>query len=122
MKIVLNKCYGGFHISDEGYEWLLKNKNWKCTTLGKDGEWKNSNAKIYKSEEDIPFGGKYYFTSDDRGFRTNKDVIEMVKILKEKASFQTSKIEIIEIPDNVDYEIEEHAGIEHVAEKHNTWG
>jgi len=30
-KIIINKCYGGFGLSDEAYEWLMKNKGWRVT-------------------------------------------------------------------------------------------
>ena len=33
-----------------------------------------------------------------------------------------SDLKIIEIPDDVEYTIKEHAGREWVAEKHRTWG
>jgi hypothetical protein len=30
-------------------------------------------------------------------------------------------LEIVEIPDDVEYTIEEYDGLEHIAEKHRTW-
>ena len=54
--------------------------------------------------------------------RTDADLIEVIETLgEEKASGKFSKIKIIEIPDDADYEIEEYDGNEWIAEKHRTW-
>lgn len=40
---------------------------------------------------------------------------------RQGASGKCAKLSIVEIPDDVDYEIAEYDGLEHVAEKHRTW-
>lgn len=40
----------------------------------------------------------------------------------EAASGWAAKLAIVEIPDDVEWQIEEYDGWEHVAEKHRTWG
>lgn len=60
-----------------------------------------------------------YMFSDDR---TNPLLIQIVEELgEEKAGGSCANLKIIEIPDNMEYEIEEYDGKEWVSEKHNRW-
>jgi len=85
MKIAINKCYGGFGLSDEACKML------KCD--------------------------KYDY--DDK--RTDPELIRVVELLGEKADGSCANIRVIEIPDGIDYTIEEYDGMEWVAERHETW-
>ena len=89
MKIVINKCYGGFKLSPRAYEYLGL-------------EWDG-------------YGFKYNCD------RTNPKLIECVEKLGNDASGSYSRLQIIEIPDNVEWDIEDNDGYEWVAEKHRTW-
>lgn len=42
--------------------------------------------------------------------------------LGEAADGGCASLKVVEIPDGTDYEIGEYDGMEHVAEKHRTWG
>jgi hypothetical protein len=44
-----------------------------------------------------------------------------VQELGEKANDRFSKLKIVEIPDDVQWEIQEYDGWEHIAENHRTW-
>ncbi len=57
----------------------------------------------------------------DNEVRADKDLIEVIEKLGEKANGMLSKISITEIPDGVEWEIDDYDGMEHVAEKHRTW-
>ena len=48
-------------------------------------------------------------------------LVRLVEEMGEKAGSSTSKLKIVEIPDDVEWQIEEHNGSEWVAEKHRTW-
>jgi hypothetical protein len=61
-----------------------------------------------------------YFSDRDI-LRTDAILLEVVDELGTEANGQCAKIKIIEIPDDVEWEISEYDGIEHVAEKHRTW-
>jgi hypothetical protein len=92
MKIVINSCYGGFGLSDEAYELY-------CDLTGqKLGE-------IYQS--------------DIR--RDDPMLIKVIEILGEEANGNFSELKIVEIPDDVEWIIEEYDGAEWIAEKHRTW-
>lgn len=53
--------------------------------------------------------------------RANPILIQVVEELGKAANGACAELKVIEIPDGMDYEIEEYDGNEHVAEKHRTW-
>lgn len=135
MKIVINKCYGGYGLSPKALKELAKRKGKKCYFF----KWE------YNSKEYIPWkeSDKYsliIFAFDDpnpkpndNGWfqlhsimsdtyqRTDKDLIAVVEKLGKEANGDYSELEVVEIPDGIDYEIEEYDGQEWVAEKHRRW-
>lgn len=54
--------------------------------------------------------------------RTDLDLIAVIEELGEKANDKYAKLKVVEIPSDVDWQIEEYDGYEHIAEKHRTWG
>jgi hypothetical protein len=63
--------------------------------------------------------GKYglEFAND----RSNPQLVKCVLALGHEASGYLSDLKVVEVPDGVEWEIEEYDGNEHVAEKHRTW-
>lgn len=53
--------------------------------------------------------------------RTDPDLIRVVKELGDAASGKYAKLKVIEIPDGVEWEIDEYDGMETVREKHRSW-
>ena len=90
MKIVLNKCYGGFGLSKQAEEYLIENYDFE---------------EVYAYEID----------------RTHEGLVKAVKELGSKANGRFSELKIVEIPDNIEWEISEYDGIETVEEKHRKW-
>ena len=128
MKIILNKCYGGFDVSKEAYMLYAKKKGLslyqyasdftnfkKCIykktndeTLFKDYFIKDMGDNIEISNEDYK---KYHLYLDDE-YRQDPILIEVVEELKDKASGRFGDLEVVEIPDNCYYKIDEYDGIE----------
>ena len=55
-------------------------------------------------------------------YRTNKRLINAVEKLGSKASSgQVAILKVIEIPDDVKWELDEYDGFEHVSEIHRSW-
>lgn len=54
--------------------------------------------------------------------RSDVKLIKVIEELGSSANGSCAKLRIVEIPDGVDYEIDEYDGNEHIAEKHRTWG
>ena len=54
--------------------------------------------------------------------RNNPILVEVVEQLGEAANGDFAVLKVIEIPDDVQWTIEEYDGAEWIAEKHRTWG
>jgi len=87
-KIVINKCYGGFGLSDEGKERYLE-------LGGKDKTWDMA--------------------------RNDINLVRVVEEMGKKVNGRFAKLQIIIIPDDVDWDIQEYDGMEWIAEIHRTW-
>jgi len=53
--------------------------------------------------------------------RDDHKLVQVVRELGEAANGHCAELKIVEIPDDVAWQIENHGGIEHVSEKHRTW-
>lgn len=53
--------------------------------------------------------------------RNDADLVRVVEKLGEAANGACANLKVIEIPDDVEWHIEEYDGIEWVAENHRTW-
>lgn len=141
MEIVINKEYGGFKLSLIAIEKYLKLKGkeahfYKMEFINGKRTYRKTNkeeviflycftknfGKKFK-DEDISNEewDKYSFDSSDVA-RNDKDLVNVVKELGEKANTRFSSLKVIQIPNNVEWIIEEYDGLEWVAEKHKTWG
>ena len=103
MKVVINRCYGGFDLSREAIDMI-------CERKGVDpGVW----------DECFEFYHNFDMFNDTD--RADKDLVEVVEQLGPRASGKCADLRIVEIPDGVAYSIEEYDGNEWVAEQHRTW-
>lgn len=108
MKIVLNKCFGGFSISKEAAEFMSKQG---C---------KQAKEEL-KESKDNWYGYGYTKKYSDGYDRTSYYLVEAVETLKEKANGSSAKLKVVEIPDDIEYHIDEYDGIESVHENHKSW-
>ena len=136
MKIIINKCYGGFSLSADAIDLYLEKKGEKCfrytnRTLGEKlirTNKKNDSWNVHCFIKDLG-DGPVEWPKDNDGYFYNRDISRDDKILvevveelgSEKSSGECAKLEIVEIPDGTNYEIEEYDGIEWIAETHRTW-
>lgn len=90
-KVVINTCFGGFGLSDEA-------------------------AAMYAERKGIPADE---VTTWDMP-RDDYDLIAVVETLGGNMGV-ASKLKVVEIPADVNWEISEYDGVEHVAEVHRTW-
>jgi hypothetical protein len=141
MKVVINRCFGGFGLSEAAYERLIE---WCVPVRAYVEQERDPETHLYQpqplNDGEIIFdralgtravrpdldaamlalGGRYWdgWTSENRGHPL---LVRVVEELGDKASGQFAELVVVEIPDGVDYEIDEYDGNEHIAEKHRTW-
>ena len=110
MQIVINKCHGGFWVSEAVFDYLMEIKGWE---IGK-----------HIDEHKGAFFGDHSFLGRDSDIklRSNPDLIEAVEVLGEAASGSFAQVTIVEVPDDVEVEITEHGGIEWIQEVCRKWG
>ena len=115
-KVVINKCFGGFGLSTKAVEWMREND--------------------YPAGDECKLGGEYYddgsgpvrefvaptVPSRSKSFRTAEGVIDAVETLGEAANGEHAMLKVVEIPEDIEWEIDEYDGRESIAEKHRVWG
>jgi hypothetical protein len=93
MKIVINRCYGGFGLSDAAHRMYADMAGHRIEDIT---NW------------DIP-----------------RDDPRLVTVVEELgaalAGDHLAYLKVVDIPDDVDWYIDEYDGMEHIAEKHRTW-
>lgn len=136
MKLVINQCYGGFSLSPQALKAWCDRKGKPCFFFAYDFKshtytpismgaakktlmfhalslehpndaTEDARNDAYISPRDIP--------------RNDPDLVAVVEALGEAANGSYAALTIIEIPDDVEWEVSEYDGLEHIAEKHRTW-
>jgi hypothetical protein len=135
MKIVINNCHGGFDLSEEAIDRYTEvcgilrgikfykhyDTEWKFNSYytvpydeflrvlqedKREGNYKSSNALCWSPREIS---------------RNDSILVQVVEVLGVRANGRHSELKIVEIPDDVEWIIQEYDGCEWVAEKHRTW-
>ena len=53
--------------------------------------------------------------------RSDPDLVAVVEEMDDLANTEYSVLKVVEIPDDVEWEVEEYDGLEWIAENHRTW-
>ena len=101
MKIAVNRCFGGFCVSGAVFKELGKDWDGYGFLCNKDFGIEESLSDAYRAHPDLIAA------------------IEAVGV--EKASGELAKLEIVDIPDGISWEIDEYDGLETVHETHRSW-
>lgn len=137
MKVVINRCFGGFSLSPPAMQRMAELQGRKCYFF-KDGHTSSKPYQRIPKGESLP---NLFFTAFDvpnpntPKFAYDKHVITsrpenrsdplLIQVIEELgaagASGSCADLKIVEIPDGIEYEISEYDGLEHIAEKHRTW-
>ena len=156
MKVVINRCHGGFSLSPTAVRRLAELKGRPCyffvarlvpgrssavyepttedeaaaalcffaadvpdiNALVGPKDVRDQTAEDYRDEYERLNAHLYESRPDDRA---DPDLVRVVEELGEAANGAMASLKVVEVPDGVSFEIEEHAGLEHVAEVHRTW-
>jgi hypothetical protein len=111
MKVVINSDYGGFNLSDEATELYAK--------------YKGIELRKAEREPGSILGTDYYLGDEWFNYRelarNDTALVRVVQELGEKANGFCASLKLVDIPTDVQWQIEEYDGNEWVAEKHRTW-
>lgn len=129
MKIVINTCYGGFGLSDAAtkrYAELNGIKLYKedqgyithFFTVPVE-EYKKIDAECKLARNYDKINAIYYTLRNVE--RTDNYLIQVIEELGEAANGSCAKLKIIDIPDGVEWDIDEYDGYESIHEKHRSW-
>lgn len=143
MKIVINKSICGIGLSPIGLKEYLKRKGKKCYFYFLDMRElkKEKKCVLHKGipeERSMNRTTIFYLTKDFgevvdlrrcRNYvfhpmmieRNDKDLVSMVESLGQKVCLPYAHLKVVEIPDDVKWEIEDCNGVEIVCEKHRHW-
>jgi hypothetical protein len=137
MKVVVNKCYGGFGLSDEAIKLYAVKKG---INLYPEVDKQYTIYYTVPEEDRVvplpePFMRNlladrqaYNITYRDQTLmdrdipRNDIDLVAVVEELGSAASGDYANLQIVIIPDGVDWEIDEYDGMESVVEPRITWG
>ena len=137
-KVVINTCFGGFGLSEAAMHayaarkgitlypeksefglttyWTLPRgerpktlttKEWMRASQGEREASNKAHSESTIYERDIP--------------RDDPDLVAVVDELGDKANGRCAALLVVEIPGDVNWEIDEYDGNEYVAEVHRTW-
>ena len=143
MEVVINVCFGGFGISPKALKKLIDMKSdaieimpihkYSSSKTFEDMKSKYSFGDRYVEYEDgfIWDGHIVTFYKDEMVYslkdkykcksRAHPDLIKVVKELGKEANGQCAKLKIVEIPDGINWIIDEYDGTESIQEEHRSW-
>lgn len=108
MKIVINSRFGGWSLSEKAGNEL--GIHFEPITIG----GKTFDSAIWR---DVSEG-----QLKEHGYsRTHPKVIELVERMGKDASGTCADLKVIEIPDGVEWTVEEYDGFESIHEAHQVW-
>jgi len=140
MKIVINRCYGGFGLSPEAVKLYFEKMNIPIYVVQmkekEDWDWdkpkeytlldKNKYNSLFPwfttkplNDDGTMVEGSHFFIHNIE--RTDPILIDVVEELGEKSWDGTSELEVVEIPDGIGYYINDYDGLESIHESHRSW-
>lgn len=138
MKLVVNRCFGGFGLSDKAIEMVMKRKGLGCFRYEQTKHKYQHGIDEYTRCDTPNVSILAIYSTEDLGKKINKfpkesywyhgdlkrddaDLIAVVEELGKEANSWASELEVVEIPDDVEWEIDEYDGIETIHEVHRSW-
>jgi hypothetical protein len=150
MKLVINKCYGGFSLSplavkrmaelrgEECFFFKEKSRKYTPITIEKaQKEFLWTAFKVKNPTDYFSYENFHSLSIEDKvklnqsyskvnltcrpENRSDPLLVQTVEELGEKANGSCAELKIIEIPDGIEWEINEYDGMESVRECHRSW-
>lgn len=116
MKVVINRCFGGFGLSNEAMERVL---DLKQIAYYKETDKYNNIYYYTKAQNENEVDNEYIYECDFE--RNDPALIQAVEEFGEKANGPHASLKIINIPDGIEWYVDEYDGRETVREYHREW-
>jgi hypothetical protein len=136
-KIVINKCHGGFGLSAAAIDFIAKRRGltlypenkglyttyWTVPPEQHAAKWDYKTWENMSQTERTAYNAAYRnATVSASSFdRDDPDLVAAVEALGAMANDRYANLKVVEIPDDVEWFIEEYDGLEWIAEAHETW-
>lgn len=139
MKVVINKCYGGFGLSFAAVVAIAKRKGLPCFIYERIGDYESKTYRKIDGQKntrniffalgidlgdtctEMALNQATHLNIDSQIERHDEDLVAVVETLGKAANGQFAELHVIDVPDDVDYVVEEYDGQEWIAEVHRTW-
>jgi hypothetical protein len=129
-KVVVNKCFGGFSLSAAGIRRYAELAGFNVYPFRSDYSTGFANTVLIPLDPDNADGflvdwykdpaGSEYFNDRDLP-RDDPLLVQVVEELGDASSGSCAELRVVDIPEMVDWIVEEYDGNEWVAERHRTW-
>ena len=118
MKVVINRCYGGFGLSDLAFEKLLERKGIAFECVENESRLMGNTyyAAGHANKPDRHIDCYDYYDN-----RCDPDLVAVVEEMGKAANGWAAELAVVDIPEGIEWHIGEYDGIEHVAENHRVW-
>jgi hypothetical protein len=131
VKLVINKCYGGFGLSEAAYARLIElgvptcpwdNENHGLAIADMQHPESNHEGALNAAMFSSLVQSRYYASwTREEEHRSHPLIVQVVEELGDKANGRCARLRVVEIPDGVDFEIDEYDGMEKVRETSRSW-
>lgn len=132
-RCVINKCYGGFGLSEKAVKRYFEIIN-KPIFIDRQRSFGTRTNSYYfcepseyhkvfaeaKKSGDYSRANELYFC-DYRLERDDPVLVQVVEELGKEANDNYAELKIVEIPSDLDYEIQNYDGLESIHERHSVW-
>ena len=113
MKIVINADWGGFSLSNQAIQRYAELAGINLIGQADDKfSWTNWYQDVVDSD---------HYWSELEIARNDPHLVQVVEELGEAANGDHASLKIVNVPDDVVWDIVEYDGHEYVAERHRTW-
>lgn len=134
VKVVVNRCFGGFGLSHRAvmryaelkgmklYPWLddITRSVYKDRAVVGNDELSHNYSTVPVDPNTENWADETYFAERDID-RSDPALVQAVEELGDAASGPHARLAVVEVPADVDWEITEYDGSERVEEKHRSW-
>ena len=117
MKVILNKCFGGFGLSKKAHRLYAEKRGWHFGVYhDRFGfEQYRTDGKITGEPDD-----RHFFWLE-RSYRDDPTLVEVVEELGDEANGDYADLVVVDIPDDMDYVVDDYDGVETLRPRTPTW-